>query len=412
MKYVFITGGTISGLGKGVTTASIGAILKVMGYCITIKKFDPYLNVDPGTMNPIEHGEVYVANDGAETDLDLGYYERFTGITMTKMNSTSSGRLLESLIKKERKGDFLGKTVQINPNFTNSIKEFFLQKISNNIDITLIEIGGNVADIEAAPIFEAIRQFKQEQGQSNVIICAVLFLVYYKPSKEIKTKPAQVALQQYLEKGIIPNIVFARSDYPVTKSILAKVGKNVGIPTSNIIPALNVPTIYQVPLDYYKEGLVQILNKLNIKSKHKPNMEKWNRLNKKISNLKHSVIIAMVGKYVELEDSYYSVLESLNHAGWHLDTKVIIKWVNARVGKVQEMYKELSKVNGIIVPGGFGTSGIEEILKCITYARINKIPYMGICYGMQLATIEFARNVLGIKNASSSEFGKKVIHIS
>ena len=407
MKYIFITGGVISGVGKGVTTASIGAILKEMGYKIGIKKLDPYLNVDPGTMNPVEHGEVYVAEDGAETDLDLGYYERFTGITVGKNNSISSGKLLDNLIKRERKGDYLGKTVQINPHFTNMIKDFFMAHVPGNPDIILCEIGGSAGDIEAAPFFEAIRQFQQEKGKKNVIICTVVFMVYYAPSKEIKTKPAQVALRQYLEKGIIPNIVFARSDHPLSTSILAKVGKGIGIPESNIIPALNVPTIYQVPVDYYNEGIVQIFNILGIKSKHKPNMEKWIKLNKKISNLKYSVMIAMVGKYVELEDSYYSVLESLNHAGWHLDTKVIIKWVNARVGKVQELYKELSKVDGILVPGGFGTSGIEEILKCITYARINKIPYMGICYGMQLATIEFARNVLGIKDASSSEFGKK-----
>ena len=401
MKIFFITGGVISGLGKGVTTASIGAVLQAMGYKIRIKKLDPYLNVDPGTMNPVEHGEVYVTDDGGETDLDLGYYERFTGIPSSKKNSTSSGKLLDTLIKKERAGNFLGKTVQINPHFTKIIKEFIEE--NNGEDIILCEIGGSAGDIEAAPFYESIRQLKVKY-KNDAILCTLVYLVYYKASKEIKTKPAQVALSQYREKGLTPDIVFARSEYIIEDHILTKLSKSVGIPLENIIPAMNVPSIYNVPMEYIKEGLVDVLNSLGIKTKKKLNMTKWIDLNKRIGSLKKEVIIGIVGKYIELEDAYYSVIESLNHAGWMLETQVNIKWINAR--DTLNLSKELNDVDGILVPGGFGTSGVESIISSIKYARINKVPFMGICFGMQLSVIEFARNVLDIKKASSEEFGK------
>lgn len=403
MKHIFVTGGVISGVGKGVTTASMAAILIDMGYKVTIKKLDPYLNIDPGTMNPVEHGEVFVTNDGAETDLDLGYYERFTDTELTRDNSISSGRILERLLKKERAGDFLGKTVQINPHMIDLIKDFMVKPIGKE-DVILCEVGGSAGDIEAAPFLEAIRQLKTKDP-SNVILATVVYMVYYKASKEIKTKPAQVALTQFREKGLVPNIVFARSDYDLSDGVLKKLAKFSGIPDNHILRALNVPTIYEVPLRYVEEGIVGVMNDMGIKTKNKPTMKKWHDLNKRIQNAKGSVTIGFVGKYLELEDAYYSVIEALNSAAWHLGTNVKFKWINVR--SAEDIYTDLAEVDGIIVPGGFGTSGIELLIKTITFARINQIPFMGICFGMQLSCVEFARNVLGIKNASGSEFGKE-----
>jgi len=403
-NYIFILGGVISGLGKGVTSGSIGATLKEMGFKITIKKMDPYLNIDPGTMNPIEHGEVYVTHDGGETDLDLGYYERFAEIKVTKNNSISSGRLLFDLFKKERKGEFLGKTVQVVPHFTNSIKDF-IQQDSNKFDFIICEIGGSAGDIEGMAFFEAIRQLKQELN-NKVLICFLTFLVYYQASKELKTKPTQVAVKQLMSFGIKPDILFARSEHPISKELKKKIANMTSVYQKNIIPALNVPSIYQVPLEYRKGGLVNIItDHFQIKEKKKPTFNKWITLNNKINNLKHNVKIGIVGKYVELEDSYYSVIEALKHAGWANNSNVELIFINAR--KKGEMINKIDSVDGVLVPGGFGTSGIEEIISAIKYCRENLIPMMGICLGMQLSVIEFARNVLGIKNAASREYGKK-----
>jgi CTP synthase len=403
-NYIFILGGVISGLGKGVTSGSIGATLKEMGFKITIKKMDPYLNIDPGTMNPIEHGEVYVTHDGGETDLDLGYYERFAEIKVTKNNSISSGKLLLDLFKRERKGEFLGKTVQVVPHFTNAIKNF-IQLDANKYDFIICEIGGSAGDIEGMAFFEAIRQLKQELN-NKVLICFLTFLVYYQASKELKTKPTQVAVKQLMSFGIKPDILFARSEHPISKELKKKIANMTSVYQKNIIPALNVPSIYQVPLEYKKGGLVNIItNHFQIKEKKKPTFNKWITLNNKINNLKHNVKIGVVGKYVELEDSYYSVIEALKHAGWANNANVELIFINAR--KKGEMINKIDSVDGVLVPGGFGTSGIEEIISAIKYCRENLIPMMGICLGMQLSVIEFARNVLGIKNASSREFGKK-----
>ena len=403
-NYIFILGGVISGLGKGVTSGSIGATLKEMGFKITIKKMDPYLNIDPGTMNPIEHGEVYVTHDGGETDLDLGYYERFAEIKVTKNNSISSGKLLLDLFKRERKGEFLGKTVQVVPHFTNTIKNF-IQLDANKYDFIICEIGGSAGDIEGMAFFEAIRQLKQELN-NKVLICFLTFLVYYQASKELKTKPTQVAVKQLMSFGIKPDILFARSEHPISKELKKKIANMTSVYQKNIIPALNVPSIYQVPLEYKKGGLVNIItNHFQIKEKKKPTFNKWITLNNKINNLKHNVKIGVVGKYVELEDSYYSVIEALKHAGWANNANVELIFINAR--KKGEMINKIDSVDGVLVPGGFGTSGIEEIISAIKYCRENLIPMMGICLGMQLSVIEFARNVLGIKNASSREFGKK-----
>ncbi len=402
-KYIFVLGGVISGLGKGVTSGSIGAILKEMGFNITIKKLDPYLNVDPGTLNPIEHGEVYVTNDGGETDLDLGYYERFADINVTKNNSTSSGKLMYQLLKRERKGEFLGKTITMIPHFTNSIKDFIYAD-SENYDIIICEIGGSAGDYEANAFLETIRQIKQEKPK-DVIICFLSYLVYYEASKELKTKPTQVGLRQLMSAGLESDIIFLRSEHEMNESIKGKIALYGNVKTNNIIPAYNVPSIYEVPLQYRKQGLVEsIKNKLDIKEKKNPTFEKWIKLNDRINNLKHKITLGVVGKYVELEDAYYSVIEAIKHAGWYYSTKINIVFINAR--NPTNTIEELKNVDCILVPGGFGTSGIEEIISAITYARENLIPFMGICLGMQLAVIEFARNMAGIKNASSSEFGK------
>ena len=403
-KYIFVIGGVISGLGKGVTTGSIGATLREMGYKkINIKKLDPYLNVDPGTMNPVEHGEVYVTHDGGETDLDLGYYERIADVNVSKKNSISSGKLFWNLLKKERKGEFLGKTVQLIPHFTDSIKNF-IKEDEDKYDFVICEIGGSTGDYEALPFLEAVRQIKQED-EKNVMVCFLSYLVYYQASKELKSKPTQVAIKQLMSYGIKPDLLFARAEHEVSKNLKSKLSKLISINVDNIITAMNVPTIYQVPLEYKKEGLVKCLSThFNLKTKKEPSFTKWVKLNKLISDSKEIVKIGVVGKYVELEDSYYSVIEALNSAGWANNVKVSLTWINAR--NKGEMIDKINDVDGVLVPGGFGTSGIEEIIAAIKYCRENLVPFMGICLGMQLSTIEFARNILGIKNASSREFGE------
>ena len=406
MRLIFVLGGVISGLGKGVTSGSIGATLKEMGYNnITIKKLDPYLNIDPGTMNPVEHGEVYVTDDGGETDLDLGYYERFAGIKVGKNNSVSAGKLMYSLLNAERRGEFLGKTVQIIPHFTNRIKQFILQN-DGKYDFVICEIGGSVGDYEASPFLESVRQLRKDLGKKSVMICLVSYIVYYQASKELKTKPTQSAIRQLMQCGIQPDVLFSRTEYDLDDKIRDKLELYTNVDKDNIIQAKNVPNIYEIPLEYMKEGLVKtITSHFNIKIKHKPTFKKWFDLRKKIRNLKYEVSIGMVGKYIELEDSYCSVIESLNHAGWDYNTKVNIVWINVR--KEKDMYNKLDKVDGVLVPGGFGSVGVEEIMSAIKYCRENKIPLFGICFGLQLSVIEFCRNVLGIKNATSKEFGKK-----
>ncbi len=416
---IFVLGGVISGLGKGVTSSSIGAILQEIGYKnITIKKIDPYLNIDPGTMNPREHGEVYVTEDGAETDLDLGYYERFTSIKVTKKNSISAGRLFYNLLKKERRGDFLGKTVQLIPHFTNEIKNFILAD-ADKYDFIVCEVGGSAGDYEAAPFLEAVRQIKKEYPV-NVMICLVSYLIYYQASKELKTKPTQVAIQQLMSVGIQPDVLFIRSERKFGEEIKEKLSLYTNIKANNIIPALNFDSIYKVPLAYIREGLIESitdffnLNKNKTGGNQTTRFEKWLRLSQKIDKAEQVVNVGIVGKYVELEDAYYSVIEALQHAGWDLGVQVKIKWINARTE--DSAIKELETVNCVVVPGGFGSHGIEYIIKVIQQCRENDIPFLGICLGMQLAVIEFARNILGISNASSEEFGNNtddefIIHL-
>ena len=408
-RYIFVVGGVISGLGKGVACGSIGAILRCLGYSVTIKKLDPYLNVDPGTLNPIEHGEVYVTYDGGETDLDLGYYERFANIQVTKNNSTSSGKLLDQLLKDERKGVYLGKTITMFPHFTNNIKDFIYQD-DGKFDVIICEIGGSAGDYEANAFLESIRQIKQERGSSQVLVCALSYLVYYNATKELKTKPTQVAIRQLMMAGVDPDILLLRSEHTIDDVIKQKIAGYTNIHKEHIISAYNVQSIYQVPLEYVREGLFNsIQSKLDLPSETNPTVslrskiQPWIKLNRQIQGCRYKIRLALVGKYVELEDSYYSVIEAIQHAGWHYSTTVEIVFVNARDQKTT--LEQLHGVHCILAPGGFGTTGMETIIAAITYARVKKIPFLGICLGMQLAVIEFARNVLNMHNASSKEFG-------
>ena len=406
-KYIFVLGGVISGLGKGVTSASIAAILKEIGYHrITVKKLDPYLNVDPGTLNPIEHGEVYVTEDGGETDLDLGYYERFADIRVHGSNSTSSGKLLYKLLQQERHGDFLGKTITMLPHFTNMIKQFIYTD-HHKYDIIICEIGGSAGDYEANAFFETIRQIKQENAPEDVMICFLSYLVYYQASKELKTKPTQIGLRQLLSMGLQADTIFLRSEHPIDEEVKRKICLYGNVRPHEIIPAYDVSSIYQVPLEYVKEGFLQNLHmKLQLHTIYENTVtfDKWKNLQQQISTVKKTITLGLVGKYVELEDAYCSVNEAIRHAGWFHNTHVNIKYINARELQSEHIRDILSTVDCVLVPGGFGTSGIEEIISVIQYCRIHSKPFFGICLGMQLAVIEFARNVLNKPNATSREF--------
>uniref|UniRef100_A0A6C0L1U7 CTP synthase (glutamine hydrolyzing) n=1 Tax=viral metagenome TaxID=1070528 RepID=A0A6C0L1U7_9ZZZZ len=397
-NYIFVTGGVISGLGKGVTSASIGAILQMLGETkVTIKKLDPYLNIDPGTMNPIEHGEVFVTDDGSETDLDLGYYERFLEMNMKEENSTSSGKLFQQLLEKERKGCFLGKTVQMIPHFTNIIKEFICSG-SNKYDYIICEIGGSIGDIEAMAFYEALRQLKNEIGSEKVLFIHLTYLVYYSKTKELKTKPTQNTIRDLQHVGIYPDILVCRTEHLLTDGIRDKLSMYTSLPKSNIIEAIDVSSIYQVPLCFIRENLHSLLSK-KFMIQNSLNTEKWSLLNNQINRQMETITIGILGKYTELNDSYKSLIESISHAGIHHGYKVNILWINAKY-----TIEHSSNICGVIVPGGFGTTGIEEMVSYIKVLREKKIPTFGICLGLQLMVIEFSRNVLGFKKAGSSEF--------
>ncbi|WP_156299149.1 CTP synthase [Streptobacillus canis] len=403
-KYVFVTGGVVSSLGKGITAASLGRLLKERGYKVTIQKFDPYLNVDPGTMSPYQHGEVFVTADGAETDLDLGHYERFINEELTKYNNVTSGKIMSTIISKERKGDYLGGTVQVIPHVTNEIKKKIMQagKASNS-DIVITEIGGTIGDIESNPFIEAIRQFKKDVGRENVIYIHVTLLPYLKAAGELKTKPTQQSVKMLQGLGINPDIIILRSEHPVDKSIKSKVSLFCDVDESSVIEALDAKNLYEIPIQMEELGLAdEVCKKLNIEN-IKPSLEKWKEMVNKFMNPKHEIKVAVVGKYVELKDAYISINESIEHAGFHYDTKVKIDYLKAEEFDLTE----LNEYDGILVPGGFGGRGIEGKINTVRYARENKIPFFGICLGMQMATIEFARNVLGMKEANSTEFDKE-----
>jgi len=403
-KYIFITGGVLSSLGKGVTSASIATLLQHSGLDVTMLKIDPYLNVDPGTMSPFEHGEVFVTEDGGETDLDIGNYERFLNKSISKNNNFTTGQIYLSVIQKERKGEYLGKTVQIIPHITNEIKDR-IYKIGENKDIVLVELGGTVGDIEGLPYMEAIRQIKQEVGSKNAMFIHVTLIPYIKAAGELKTKPTQHSVQELRRIGITPHMLICRTEKNLPKSLKRKLASSCDIDYHSVIEATDAKTIYKVPLNFLEQDiLTPISDQLHL-GKLNPDMSQWNELVKKIIAPIKEVKIAFVGKYVTHKESYKSLIEALIHSGAWLDTRVNIEWIDSEdLEKSPELIEKLDEVDGILVAGGFGNRGVEGKIKAIEFARVNKIPYLGICLGMQTAVIEFARNVLGLKEANSQEF--------
>lgn len=408
-KYIFVTGGVLSSLGKGIAAASIGCLLESHGYKITIQKFDPYLNVDPGTMNPFQHGEVYVTEDGAETDLDLGHYERFTSTQTSRAHNWTAGRIYESIIRKERKGEFLGKTVQVIPHVTDEIKAA-IHAVDDDNDIVIVEIGGTVGDIEGQPFLEAIRQMRLELGPENTLFVHVTLVPFIKTSGELKTKPTQHSVKELRAIGIQPDILLCRTDRFLTPDLKAKISLFTNVPMEAVITAKDVDNIYEIPLIYAREGLDKILlKKLGFLAGQRE-MSRWESFVRKMNHPKDEVKIAIVGKYAALRDSYLSLKEALVHGAVANGLKVEIAWIEAEELERGEVEKILSPHDGILVPGGFGHRGIEGKINAITYARENGVPYFGICLGMQLATIEFARNVAHLRKANSTEFDPSTPH--
>ncbi len=402
-KFIFITGGVLSSLGKGVASASIGSILEKMGYNITFLKLDPYLNIDPGTMNPYQHGEVYVTEDGAETDLDLGHYERFTNVTLTKYNNTTSGKLYHSLLEKERRGAYLGATVQVIPHFTNEIIKS-IEKAASKSEIALIEIGGTVGDIESLPFLEAIRQMGLELGKENALFIHLTYVPYIKAAGELKTKPSQHSVKELRAIGIQPDILICRADRPLPKAIKRKLALFTNVEEDAVISAPDVDIIYRIPLYFHREKIDRIISRhLNLEYKE-PDLRHWQKIVNTLTKLKKETDIAIVGKYVELKDAYKSIIESFTHAQIPDEIKVNLHWINADELTEENINEKLENVDGILVPGGFGERGVEGKILTAKYARENNIPYFGICLGMQVAVIEFARNVVGLKEANSTEF--------
>lgn len=403
-RFIFITGGVVSSLGKGLASASLGALLQARGYKVRLRKLDPYLNVDPGTMSPTQHGEVFVTDDGAETDLDLGHYERFTDVTARKGDNITTGQIYSNLIAKERRGDYLGGTVQVIPHVTDLIKEFVL-KNTEDTDFILCEIGGTVGDIEALPFFESIRQLGYELGRENAMFIHLTLVPYLAASKELKTKPTQHSVKELRSIGIQPDILLCRAEHKIPDSERRKIALFSNLPEECVIPALDVESIYDVPVKYHGAGLdVQVLKRFNLPYDQKPRLTKWKQLVEHDLSPKGEVNIALVGKYTGLKDAYKSLTEALHHAGMANDVKVNIEWVNSRTFLNDGSASSLKDVHGILVPGGFGVDGVKGKIAAVTFARENKIPYFGICLGMQLAVIEAARNLAGITDANSSEF--------
>ncbi|MDD3009585.1 MAG: CTP synthase [Arcobacter sp.] len=401
-KFIFVTGGVLSSLGKGITSASIATILKQSGFKVSMLKIDPYLNVDPGTMSPLEHGEVFVTADGAETDLDLGNYERFIDKTLTAKNSFTTGQVYQSVIKREREGGYLGKTIQVIPHVVDEIKDRIYAAADEN-DFLIIELGGTVGDIEGLPFMEAIRAIRHEQPKTNTMNIHVSLVPYIKAAGELKTKPTQHSVQELRRIGITPHMLVCRTEKELPKNLKDKLALSCDIDRNAVIEANDAQSIYQVPLHFIKEGILNPLSDhFNIKIK--PNMEKWDTLVKNILVPQDEVTIAFVGKYLGLKESYKSLIEALIHAGAHLNTKVNIHWCDSERIEDVGVYDVIGNADGILVAGGFGQRGVEGKLAAIKYARENKIPYLGICLGMQLSIIEFARNVLGIEDANSIEF--------
>ena len=404
-RYIFVTGGVVSSLGKGLSSASLAYLLQSRGYKVRIRKLDPYLNVDPGTMSPFQHGEVYVTDDGAETDLDLGHYERFSGISAKKSDNITTGKIYDDVIKRERKGKYLGKTVQVIPHVTNRIKEFIKNDISKE-DFVICEIGGTVGDIESLPFLEAIRQFSNEIGKKNTLFIHLTLVPYMKASDEIKTKPTQHSVKELRSIGIQPDIIICRSERSIPLDQRKKISLFCNVSIDDVIETVDVKTIYEAPISFNKEKLDdRVLKFFKIKSKKRVNLQPWHKIKKLVLNAKNKVNIAIIGKYVELKDAYKSLDEALTHGGIANNLKVNLIRIESDNLKTNEIRQKLKNVSGILIPGGFGKRGTEGKIAAIQYARENKIPFFGICFGMQMAIIEFARNKLKIKNATSSEFG-------
>ncbi|MBB5324026.1 CTP synthase [Anoxybacillus tepidamans] len=410
-KYIFVTGGVVSSLGKGITAASLGRLLKNRGLNVTIQKFDPYINVDPGTMSPYQHGEVFVTDDGAETDLDLGHYERFIDINLNKYSNVTTGKIYSTVLKKERRGDYLGGTVQVIPHITNEIKErVFRAGRETNADVVITEIGGTVGDIESLPFLEAIRQIKSDIGRENVMYIHCTLVPYIKAAGEMKTKPTQHSVKELRSLGIQPNVIVVRTEMPMSQEMKDKIALFCDIDPKAVIEARDADTLYAVPLMLQEQKLDQIVCehlKLNCQE---ADMTEWKVLVEKVRNLSHKTKIALVGKYVELQDAYISVVEALRHAGYAFDTDVEIQWINSEHVNRENVAELLKDANGILVPGGFGDRGIEGKIEAIRYAREQRIPFFGICLGMQLASVEFARHVVGLKGAHSSEIDPDTPH--
>jgi CTP synthase len=403
VKYIFVTGGVLSSLGKGIAASSIGSLLECSGLKITILKLDPYINIDPGTMNPFQHGEVYVTDDGAETDLDLGHYERFTHAKMRRANNVTAGKIYHNVIQKERKGEYLGATVQVIPHITDEIKTY-IQNVGEGVDVVICEIGGTVGDIESLPFLEAIRQFRFDVKPKDVLYVHLTLVPYIKTSDELKTKPTQHSVQKLREIGIQPDILLCRTEKNLSQSIKNKIALFCSVDAKSVITARDVNSIYEVPMSFEKEGLAEIiLEKLCMKVKQ-PDLGRWERINKVLENPAGEVRIGIVGKYVDLKESYKSLTEALIHGGIGNKVKVKINWVDAEALEGEKGLKQLAGCDGVLVPGGFGDRGIEGKINAVQYARENKVPYFGICLGMHCAVIEFARHVANLKNANSSEF--------
>ena len=404
-KYIFITGGVTSSLGKGLASASLASLLQSRGLKVHLKKLDPYLNIDPGTMSPYQHGEVFVTDDGAETDLDLGHYERFTGVPTRKNDNITSGKIFSNVLMKERRGDYLGATVQIIPHVTNEIKEFVLDNTKND-DVVLCEIGGTVGDIEGLPFFEAIRQLRNDLGKENTLFIHLTLVPYLESSREFKTKPTQHSVKEVLGLGIQPDILMCRCERPLPDDSKKKIALFCNVNNNCVIPAEDVSNIYEVPRNLHKYGLdKEVCNFFKLKTK-KPDLRKWEVIEKRISNPEGEVTIGLVGKYNTLEDSYKSLVEALIHGSISNNVKLNIEWLDSEIFEKKKKIDTLNKINGILIPGGFGIRGTQGKINAANYAILNNVPYFGICLGMQIAVIEAARNLLGLKKADSTEFAK------
>ena len=411
VKYVFVTGGVVSGLGKGITAASLGRLLKARGYKVTSQKFDPYINMDPGTMNPIQHGEVFVTDDGAETDLDLGHYERFIDEKLNKQSNVTTGKVYWSILNKERRGDFGGHTVQVIPHVTNEIKSrFYHNEDASETEVAIIEIGGTAGDIESQPFLEALRQFQHEVGHENCILIHVTLIPYLKASGELKTKPTQASVKELQGMGIQPDILVCRSDLPLDDDIKAKIAQFCNVPKKRVIQNLDVDILYELPLAMEKEKLANVACECLNMECPQPDLSDWISMVDAWKHPKHKVKVALVGKYVSLHDAYISVVEALKHGGIFSRATVNIKWIDSETVTAENVDEQLKDVSGILVPGGFGQRGIDGKLQAIKYARTNKIPFLGLCLGMQLAIVEFARNVIGYRDAHSAELDPDTTH--